>query len=62
MWQIGTVQSCVSSWGLLVAQEDSLLEHISAGLVLGGGKIWSWAKAKEWSKDSWVLFLIPTQV
>lgn len=42
--------------------EDSLLEHISAELVLQGGKIWFWAKAKEWSKDSWVLFLIPTQV
>lgn len=38
--------------GLLVAGEDSLLGHISAGLVLEGGEIQSWAKAKEGSKDS----------
>lgn len=62
MWQVGTVQSYVSSQGLLVAGKDSLLEHISAGLVLGSRKIWSWAKAKELSKDKWVLVLIPTQV
>lgn len=48
--------------GLLVAEEVSLLDHMSAGLVLRGEKIWPWAKAKEWSKDSWCLYLIPTQV
>lgn len=48
--------------GLLVAEEVSLLDHMSAGLVLRGKKIWPWAKAKEWRKDSWGLYLIPTQV
>lgn len=46
-------EPCFQPLGLLVAGEDFLLQHISAGLVLGGGKMSSWAKAKEWRKDSW---------
>lgn len=42
--------------------QRKFLEHMSAGLVLRGEKIWPWAKAKQWSKDSWGLYLIPTQV
>lgn len=52
LWQVGTVCSHVSSLQLWVAGGDDFLRRVSAGFVLGGGKIHSWAEAKEWKKDS----------
>lgn len=58
---LAELRAMITAQGLLFAEEVSL-EHMSAGRVLRGEKIWPWAKAKEWSKDSWGLYLIPTQV